>query len=137
MPLCDVNDAAPGMLCCLNTRPAGEESRDECGEAAVDGDRDVDSECVPLLNVPVLLGTCTPRGCVCSNGGVCGCCCAGSRSFGHFAEEEVVLLEVTLFVVFGSMLFAGSAVRVVASPALTVLCFCSASTPSGEESGLV
>jgi hypothetical protein len=97
MPLpCDV---APGTLCCLKARPAGEESRDECGEAAVDGEREVDSDWTPLLRVPEpvpdpLVAPWTAREFVC---GVC----AGRRSFGH---------RVTLFV-FGSVLFAGSAVR--------------------------
>jgi hypothetical protein len=90
---------APGRFCCLKARPAGEESRDECGEAAEDGEREVDRDWMPLLKVPVpvpeALGTCcTTRDCVC---GVC----AGRRSLGH---------RVTLFV-FGSVLFASAAIR--------------------------
>jgi len=32
--------AAAGPACCLGGRPAGEESRDDHGEAAADGERD-------------------------------------------------------------------------------------------------
>jgi hypothetical protein len=45
-------DAAPDVLCCLKDRPAGEDSRDDRGEAAVEGDRETVSECVPE-KVPV------------------------------------------------------------------------------------
>jgi hypothetical protein len=46
-------DEAPGTLWCLKTRPAGELSLEECGEATVEGEREVDSERDPLLKVPV------------------------------------------------------------------------------------
>jgi hypothetical protein len=36
--------AAPEVLCCLKERPAGDESRDDRGEAAVEGDRETASE---------------------------------------------------------------------------------------------
>jgi hypothetical protein len=45
-------DAAPDTLCCLKDRPAGEDSRDDRGEVAVEGDRETARECVPE-RVPV------------------------------------------------------------------------------------
>lgn len=93
MPL---DDEGPGTLCCLKRRPAGELSRDECGVAVVEGEREVDTESEPLLKVPVARGMCTTREEV----------CAGWRSFGGHRG----FCEVTLFVLFSSVLFAGCAV---------------------------
>lgn len=41
------DDAAPDVVCCLKGRPAGEESRDDRGEAAAEEDRETASEWVP------------------------------------------------------------------------------------------
>lgn len=38
------DDAAPEVLCCLKERPAGDESRDDRGEAVAEGDRETASE---------------------------------------------------------------------------------------------
>lgn len=46
------DDTAPEVVCCLKGWPAGEESRDDRGEAAVEGDRETARECV-AEKVPV------------------------------------------------------------------------------------
>lgn len=78
----------PLLCCCLKARPAGEESREEWGEAVTEGEREV----TPLLKVPEPepepRGTCTMRECGCEDW----------RSLFH---------RVTLFVP-GSVVFAGA-----------------------------
>jgi hypothetical protein len=109
------DDAAPGTLCCLKMRPAGELSREECGDVTVEGEREVDREREPLLKVPVPAVPGLERGMCAVREDGCWCCAAagdGMRSGGgHCREEDCVVVTLLLAVV--AVVEVGSAVFVV------------------------
>jgi len=97
---------APDTLCCLKMRPAGELSRDECGDAAVEGEREVDSDSDPLLSGPEPRGICTMRADGCAGWRSLGCCVSCALALVLVLYRAFCEIEVTLFVLFSSVLFA-------------------------------